>query len=107
MSTLHVYIYIEMLECRTIQHLVSLVREWTKLMMPGQVRYRNKWAQSGIFLVLYRTKTMDVGIQMSALVSSMPVPSYAFRSDNDLSEPSAITFRSSDDSYECGAITTL
>jgi hypothetical protein len=45
--------------------------------MPKQVRYRTKLTQSGIFLVRYRTKIQDAGMPMSALVSSMPMPSYA------------------------------
>ncbi len=39
-----------------------------KLTMPGQVRYRTKPRQSGIFLVRYRTVIIDAG---------MPMPSYA------------------------------
>jgi hypothetical protein len=46
--------------------------------MPEQVRYRTKLTQSGIFLVRYRTKIQDAGMPMPALVSSMPMPSYAF-----------------------------
>jgi hypothetical protein len=38
----------------------------------GQVRYRIKLTQSGIFLVWYRTKIRDAGMPMPALVSSMP-----------------------------------
>ncbi len=34
--------------------------------------------QSGIFLVQYRTEIIDAGMQMPALVSSMPMPSYGF-----------------------------
>jgi hypothetical protein len=33
-----------------------------KLMMPGVVRYRTKPRQSGIFLVRYRTKIIDAGV---------------------------------------------
>ncbi len=44
--------------------------------MPGQVRYRTKKTQSGIFLVRFRTKIWDARMQMPALVSSMPMPSY-------------------------------
>jgi hypothetical protein len=32
--------------------------------------------QSGIFLVRYRTKILDAGMPMPALVFSMPMPSY-------------------------------
>ncbi len=63
-------------ECRTVRHPVSLVPDWKKLTMPEQVRYRTKLTQSGIFLVRYRTKIRDTGMQMPALVSSMPMPSY-------------------------------
>ncbi len=48
-----------------------------KLTMPEQVRYRTKLTQTGIFLVQYRTKIRDAGMPMPALVSSMPMPSYA------------------------------
>ncbi len=74
-------IYIEMPECRTVRHQVSLVPDWKKLTMPKPVRYRTKLMQSGIFLVRYRTKIRDAGMPMPALVSSMPMPSYAFRYD--------------------------
>jgi hypothetical protein len=47
-----------------------------KLMMLGQVRYRIKPRQSGIFLVRYRTDIIDAGMPMPALVSRMPMPSY-------------------------------
>jgi hypothetical protein len=48
-----------------------------KLTLPGIVRYRTKPRQSGIFLVWYRTEIIDAGMPMPALVSSMPMPSYA------------------------------
>ncbi len=48
-----------------------------KLTMPEQVRYRTKLTQSGIFLVWYQTEIRDAGMPMPALVSSMPMPSYA------------------------------
>jgi hypothetical protein len=44
----------------------------------GIVRYRTKPRQPGIFLVRYRTEIIDAGMPMPALVSSMPVPSYAY-----------------------------
>jgi hypothetical protein len=47
---------------------------------PEQVRYQTKVTQSGIILVRYRTKIRDAGIPMPALVSSMPMPSYARQS---------------------------
>jgi hypothetical protein len=47
-----------------------------KLTMPGQVRYRTKPRQSSLFLVRYRTKIIDAGMPMPALVSWMPMPSY-------------------------------
>jgi hypothetical protein len=48
------YIYIEMLECRTVRHAVSPARGQSgtglkKLTMPEQVRYRTKLTQSDIF----------------------------------------------------------
>jgi hypothetical protein len=43
--------------------------------MPGLVWYRAKPRQSGIFR--YRTGIIDAGMPMPALVSSMPMPSYA------------------------------
>jgi hypothetical protein len=51
--------------------------KWKKLMMPEQVQYWTNLTQSGIFLVRYRTKIRDAGMPMPALVSSMPMPSYA------------------------------
>jgi hypothetical protein len=88
MSTLHVRVhatcpcqypctYIEMPECWTFWHPVSPVPDWKKLTMPEQVRYGTKLAQSGIFLVQYRTKIRHAGMPMPALVSTMPMPSYA------------------------------
>ncbi len=47
-----------------------------KLTMSGQVRYRTKPRQYGIFLVRYRTEIIDAGMPMPALVSRMPMPSY-------------------------------
>ncbi len=49
-----------------------------KLTMPGQVWYRIKPRQSSIFLVRYRTELSDAGMPMPALVSWMPMPSYAY-----------------------------
>ncbi len=48
-----------------------------KLTMPKPVQYRTKLRQSSIFLVRYRTKIRDAGMPMPALVSSIPMPSYA------------------------------
>jgi hypothetical protein len=42
---------------------------------PEQVWYRTKLTESGIFLVRYRTKIGDAGMPMTALISSMPMPS--------------------------------
>jgi hypothetical protein len=47
-----------------------------KLTMPGQVWYRTKPRQSGIFLVQYWTEIIDTGMPMPALVSWMPVVLY-------------------------------
>jgi hypothetical protein len=70
------YIYIVMPECWIVRHSVSPVPEWTELTMPVQVRYWTKLTQSGFFLVRYRTKILDTGMLMLALVFSMPMPSY-------------------------------
>ncbi len=70
-----------MLECRTVRHTVSPVPEWTEQTMLGQVRYRTKLTQSGIFLVRYLTKILDARMPMPALVFSMPMPSYAYQLD--------------------------
>ncbi len=48
-----------------------------KLTMPGQVRYRPKPRQSGIFLALYRTEIFYARMPMPVLVFWMPMPSYA------------------------------
>jgi hypothetical protein len=63
-------------ECRTVRHPVSPVPEWKKLTMPEQVRYQTKPTQSSIFWVRCRTKILDAGMPMPALVCSMPMPSY-------------------------------
>jgi hypothetical protein len=70
--------YLEMPECRTVRHPVSPVPDWKNLTMPEQVQYRTKRTQSGIFIVRYWTKIRDAGMPMPALVSSMPMPSYAY-----------------------------
>ncbi len=66
-----------MLECRTVQHPVSPVPDCKKLTMLELVWYRTKLTQSGIFLVRYQMKIWDAGMPMPALVSSVPMPSYA------------------------------
>ncbi len=48
-----------------------------KLTMLGLVWYQTKPRQSAIFLVRYRTGIITAGMPMPALVSSMPMPSYA------------------------------
>ncbi len=55
--------------------------------MPEQAQYRTKLTQSGIFLVRYRTKIRDAGMPMPALVSSMPMPSYATYGDQGVWYP--------------------
>jgi hypothetical protein len=47
-----------------------------KLTIPEQVRYRTKLTQSDICLVRFWTKIRDAGMQVPALVYSMPMPSY-------------------------------
>jgi hypothetical protein len=47
--------------------------------MPGQVWYRIKRTQTGIFFVRYGTKILDAGMLMPALVSSMQLPSYGVK----------------------------
>ncbi len=76
--SMSLYIYVEMSECRTVQHPVSPVPDRKKLTMPEQVRYRTKKTHSDIFLVWYRTKIWDARMPMPALVSSMPLPSYGY-----------------------------
>ncbi len=73
--SMSMFIYTEMPECRTVWHPVSPVRDWKKLTIPEQVRYRTKLTQFGIFVVRYRTKIRDAGMPMPALVFSMPMPS--------------------------------
>ncbi len=80
--SMSIYIYIEMPECRTVRHPVSLVPDWKKLTIPEQVRYRTKLTQSGSFLVRYQTKTRDDGMPMPALVFSMPMPRYELTEQN-------------------------
>ncbi len=108
MSMLHVHVHttcpcqcsmsmsisiIEMPECRTVRHLVSPVPDWKKLTMLEQVRYRTKLTQSGIFLVRYWTKIRDAGMLMPALVSSMPMPSYASILPQPIQDPDRIRIR--------------
>ncbi len=71
------FMSMSMPECWTVQHPVSLVLDWKKLMMPKPVWYRTKLTQSGIFLVRYRTKIQDAEMPMPVLVSLMSMPSYA------------------------------
>ncbi len=71
-------IYIEMPDCPGSGQSGTGLK---KLMMPKPVRYQTKLTQSGIFLVRYRTKIQDAGMLMPALVSSMPMPSYAYNRD--------------------------
>jgi hypothetical protein len=63
----------KMPECRTVWHAVCPVPERNKLTMPETVRYRTKPMQSGIFAVCNRIQTMDAGLPMPALFSSMSI----------------------------------
>ncbi len=49
-----------------------------KLTMPGLLPYLIKPRHSGIFLVQYRTEIMDARMPIPPLVSSKPMPSYAY-----------------------------
>ncbi len=69
-------IYIEMPDCLASGQSGTGLK---KLTMPKPVWYRTKLRQSGIFLVRYWTKIRDAGMPMPALVSSIPMPSYAQR----------------------------
>jgi hypothetical protein len=69
----------KMPECRTVRHPVNPVPELKKLTVPEPVWYRTKLMHSGIFLFRYQMEIMDAGILMSALVSSMPMPSFGSR----------------------------
>ncbi len=69
-------IYIEMPDCPASGQSGTGLK---KTKMPKPVRYQTKLTQSGIFLVRYQTKIRDAGMPMPALVSSMPMPSYAYR----------------------------
>ncbi len=60
-----------------------------KLTMPKPVLYRTKLTQSGIFLVRYRTKIRDARMPMPALVSSMPMPTYASNPPSSPCSPGA------------------
>jgi hypothetical protein len=48
-----------------------------KLTMLGMVRHQTKLRQSGNFLVWYQAEIIDARMPMPALVSLMPMPSYA------------------------------
>jgi hypothetical protein len=49
-----------------------------KITMPEQAWYRTRLTQFRIFLVRYQTKIRHAGMLMPALVSSKPMPSYAY-----------------------------
>jgi hypothetical protein len=57
-----------------------------KLTMPGLAQYLAKPSKTGIILVRYLTEIMDAGMPMQALLSSMPMPSYA-HSNQSLQPP--------------------
>jgi hypothetical protein len=62
-----------------------------KLTMPGLVQYRTKPRQFVIFLVWYRTGIIDAaGMPMPVLVSSMPMPSSADKTQKLISEKTAL-----------------
>jgi hypothetical protein len=67
--------------CACVGVIVCINAEWNekKIMMPGLVRYQIKpmQSQSGIFLIQYWTVIMDARMPIPALISSMPMPSYA------------------------------
>ncbi len=70
-------IYIEMPECRTVQHPVSQLPDWKKTNNAETGPVPDKAdAVRHFFLVRYQTKIRDAGMPMPALVSSMPMPSY-------------------------------
>ncbi len=56
----------------------------------GMNRTNDAGTGPGIFLVRYRTKILDAGMPMLALVSSMPMPSYAVHSEKILADFLAI-----------------
>ncbi len=66
--SMYMHIYVKRLECRTVWHPVSLVPDEKKLTKLKQVRYRTKPTH---FFVQHRTKILDAGMPMPALVSSM------------------------------------
>jgi hypothetical protein len=53
-------------ECRPVRHLVSLVPECSKLLMPETVRYRNKGARPGTGMLQYQTEVADAGMPIPA-----------------------------------------
>jgi hypothetical protein len=64
-----------------------------KQTLPGLVQIRTKPTQSGIYLVKYQTEIMDAGMPMSALVFSMPMPSYAYQPVNAMCSVVAVLIK--------------
>jgi hypothetical protein len=82
MSMLYVHVYVHVNICRNAgmpDHLASgqSCTGLKKLTMAELVQYWTKKIQFGMVLVWYGTKIWDAGMPMPALVSSMPMPSYA------------------------------
>jgi hypothetical protein len=77
----HVHVRLHVYKCQNagLSGIRSVqVQECKKLTMPGSIRYRIKPTKSGFFLVWYRHEIMDAGMPMPELVSSVPMPSFAY-----------------------------
>jgi hypothetical protein len=64
-----------MLECQTVQHLISLIPE-RKTNNAGTDPVPDQAKAVRPFLFYYRTEIIDAEMLMPALVSSMPMPTY-------------------------------
>ncbi len=77
--SMSMYIYIEMPECWTVRHPVSLVPDWKQLMMLKQVQYRTKLTQSSIFFTRLKFGIADVGVSfLDADAQIWPIHCYPF-----------------------------
>jgi hypothetical protein len=70
------YTYIEMPDCPAFGQSGTRMNRTNDA---GTGLVPTKLKQSGIILVRYRTKILDAGMPMPALVSSMPMPSYGYQ----------------------------
>jgi hypothetical protein len=69
-------------DCPVLDQSGTVIKK--KLTMPGQVRYRTKPRQSGIFLVRYRTEIIDAGMPMPSGVSFLDADAWSYCSSRTI-----------------------